>query len=36
MSDDAKNRYKSTINLPQTPFSMKADLVRNEPQIRNV
>jgi isoleucyl-tRNA synthetase len=26
-----KNRYKGTLNLPQTPFAMKANLVQNEP-----
>lgn len=26
-----KNRYKSTLNLPQTAFAMKANLVQNEP-----
>jgi isoleucyl-tRNA synthetase len=28
---DPKNRYKSTLNLPSTPFPMKASLVQNEP-----
>ncbi len=31
MSDE--NRYKSTINLPQTDFAMKADLARREPAM---
>jgi isoleucyl-tRNA synthetase len=31
MTDD--NRYKSTINLPQTDFPMKADLARREPAM---
>ena len=26
-----KNRYKDTLNLPQTGFAMKANLVQNEP-----
>lgn len=26
-----KNRYKATLNLPQTAFPMKANLVQNEP-----
>ena len=26
-----KRSYKSTLNLPQTPFAMKANLVQNEP-----
>jgi len=26
-----KNRYKATLNLPATPFAMKANLVQNEP-----
>ena len=33
MSED-KNRYKNTVNLPQTPFSMKANLVEREPAMR--
>ncbi len=28
---DEKNRYRATLNLPQTPFPMKANLVQNEP-----
>ncbi|MBS0211658.1 MAG: isoleucine--tRNA ligase [Proteobacteria bacterium] len=28
---DEHNRYKGSINLPQTPFAMKADLPRREP-----
>ncbi len=28
----AKNRYRSTLNLPSTGFGMKANLVQNEPQ----
>ncbi|MGD7652234.1 MAG: class I tRNA ligase family protein, partial [Verrucomicrobiales bacterium] len=31
MSDSAKN-YKSTLNLPQTTFPMRGDLVKNEPK----
>jgi isoleucyl-tRNA synthetase len=31
MTDD--NRYKSTINLPQTDFPMKADLAKREPAM---
>src|SRR5215475_9455346 len=31
MTDE--NRYKSTINLPQTDFPMKADLARREPAM---
>ncbi|MBL9001588.1 MAG: isoleucine--tRNA ligase [Phycisphaerae bacterium] len=30
-ADEAKSRYRSTLNLPQTPFPMKANLVQNEP-----
>ncbi|MCG3122951.1 MAG: Isoleucine--tRNA ligase [Phycisphaerales bacterium] len=30
-ADPAKNRYKDTLNLPQTSFPMKANLVQNEP-----
>jgi isoleucyl-tRNA synthetase len=26
-----KNKYKATLNLPATPFAMKANLVQNEP-----
>jgi isoleucyl-tRNA synthetase len=28
---EEKNRYKATLNLPQTSFPMKASLVQNEP-----
>src|SRR5262245_65403955 len=28
---DSGKRYKSTLNLPQTSFPMKASLVQNEP-----
>jgi isoleucyl-tRNA synthetase len=28
------NTYKDTLNLPETPFPMKADLVRREPDLR--
>jgi len=28
------NIYKDSLNLPETPFPMKADLVRREPDIR--
>src|SRR3954453_23471705 len=31
MADDSENRYKSTINLPQTDFPMKANLAQREP-----
>ena len=34
MSDDQKNRYKDTINLPKTSFKMKANLVQKEPLVR--
>jgi isoleucyl-tRNA synthetase len=30
---ESKNNYKETLNLPQTAFPMKADLVRKEPEI---
>ncbi len=33
MSDDKKN-YRDTLNLPQTSFAMKANLVQREPQMR--
>ena len=26
--------YKQTLNLPQTPFPMKADLARREPEVQ--
>ncbi len=29
--DDSAKRYKGTLNLPQTAFPMKANLVQNEP-----
>jgi isoleucyl-tRNA synthetase len=28
---DAKNRYRDTLNLPDTPFPMRGDLARREP-----
>jgi isoleucyl-tRNA synthetase len=31
MAQDKENRYKLTINLPQTDFPMKADLAQREP-----
>ncbi len=31
MAQEKENRYKSTINLPQTDFPMKADLSQREP-----
>ena len=34
MSEDRKNVYKDTINLPKTDFAMKADLVHREPPMR--
>jgi isoleucyl-tRNA synthetase len=30
-ADSGKNRYRDTLNLPQTAFAMKANLVQNEP-----
>jgi len=30
---EEKTDYKSTLNLPQTPFSMKANLTKQEPEI---
>ncbi|MCE7974848.1 MAG: isoleucine--tRNA ligase [Leptolyngbya sp. PLA1] len=29
--EEGKSRYRATLNLPQTPFPMKANLVQNEP-----
>ena len=34
MSDEKKINYKKTVNLPKTSFSMKANLVQREPQMR--
>ncbi|HEX6795163.1 MAG TPA: isoleucine--tRNA ligase [Casimicrobiaceae bacterium] len=31
MPDDARNDYKPTLNLPDTPFPMRGDLARREP-----
>jgi isoleucyl-tRNA synthetase len=31
MPDDTKIDYKSTLNLPDTPFPMRGDLARREP-----
>jgi isoleucyl-tRNA synthetase len=30
MTDKPKNDYKSTLNLPDTPFPMRGDLARRE------
>jgi len=32
MPDDAKTDYKSTLNLPDTPFPMRGDLAKREPR----
>ena len=34
MSDEKKKGYRDTLNLPKTSFSMKANLVQREPQLR--
>ena len=34
MSEDKKKSYRDTLNLPKTSFSMKANLVQREPQLR--
>ena len=34
MSETEKKRYRDTLNLPNTTFSMKANLVQREPQQR--
>jgi isoleucyl-tRNA synthetase len=34
MSDDNNKSYRDTLNLPKTSFSMKANLVQREPQMR--
>ena len=31
MPDGPRNDYKSTLNLPDTPFPMRGDLARREP-----
>ena len=31
MPDDQKPDYKSTLNLPDTPFPMRGDLAKREP-----
>src|SRR6187431_1990215 len=33
MGQESKAKYKDTVNLPETPFPMKADLAAREPQI---
>jgi isoleucyl-tRNA synthetase len=30
MPDDSRTDYKSTLNLPDTPFPMRGDLARRE------
>ena len=32
MPDDKKTDYKGTLNLPETPFPMRGDLAKREPQ----
>ncbi|MBM4027789.1 MAG: isoleucine--tRNA ligase [Planctomycetes bacterium] len=34
MADEKKHNYRDTLNLPETGFSMKANLVQREPQMR--
>ncbi len=34
MADDNRKNYRDTLNLPQTSFAMKANLVQREPQMR--
>ena len=31
MPDESRTDYKSTLNLPDTPFPMRGDLARREP-----
>jgi len=31
MADASKTDYKSTLNLPDTPFPMRGDLAKREP-----
>jgi len=33
-TDHKKKTYKSTLNLPKTPFAMKANLVQREPEFQ--
>ncbi|QDU70219.1 isoleucine--tRNA ligase [Mucisphaera calidilacus] len=32
MAEETKKTYRPTLNLPKTPFAMRANLVQNEPQ----
>jgi isoleucyl-tRNA synthetase len=32
MPDDSRTNYKSTLNLTDTPFPMRGDLARREPE----
>jgi isoleucyl-tRNA synthetase len=34
MADNEKKSYSKTLNLPQTSFAMKANLVQREPQLQ--
>jgi len=34
MTQEKEKGYRDTLNLPKTSFSMKADLVQREPQLR--
>ena len=34
MSEKKNKGYRDTLNLPRTSFSMKANLVQREPQLR--
>jgi len=34
MSQDKEKSYRDTLCLPKTSFSMKANLVQREPQLR--
>jgi isoleucyl-tRNA synthetase len=34
MSDEKEHNYRDTLNLPETGFAMKANLVQREPQTR--
>ena len=34
MADEGKHSYRDTLNLPETSFAMKANLVQREPQRR--
>ena len=36
MADASKNDYKSTLNLPDTPFPMRGDLAKREQDYKDL